>query len=187
MLTQSLSFSPALTALIAIINTVLSLLPNGQTYFQTTSAILGNMYANTFMSLLNSRVRFARPSGYVDDEASQTYLTYDQPIRSALVFARSAGGGEGDTGTVAEGEGDGEEYGMHDHDERRSRRRSLRSTRSSGMATLQISEEDRRKRSLSLSPISPDTLVASVCNLSYARTSLTLLMPCCVVCLAHNT
>lgn len=160
---KAIYFSQYPTALIAITNTVLSLLPHGQTYFQTTSAILGNTYANTFMALLNSRVRFARPSGYVDDEASQTHLTYDQPIRSALVFARSAGGVEGETRTVAEGEGEGGIDGTYNvHDERTRRRRAVLSTDTTGMSTIEVSEEDWSKGSMS--PVSPaDTWVASVC------------------------
>ncbi|KAF8902560.1 hypothetical protein CPB84DRAFT_1961525 [Gymnopilus junonius] len=153
--------SGGLLTLIAVINTALSLLPNGQTYFQTTSAILGNMYANTFMALLNSRVRFARPSGYVDDQASRTYLTYDQPVRSALVFARSAGGGEGgETRSIGEGEMEGEEDRPHDeHNERTCGRNMGRSIDTTGMTMIEISEEDRRKDSMG--PESPDTCVAS--------------------------
>ncbi|PPR03487.1 hypothetical protein CVT26_007893 [Gymnopilus dilepis] len=46
-----------LTATIATINLVLSLLPGKPTYFQTTSGILGKMYSTTMMVVFNSRMR----------------------------------------------------------------------------------------------------------------------------------
>ncbi|KAF9551723.1 hypothetical protein CPC08DRAFT_768680 [Agrocybe pediades] len=74
---------------VAITNTALCLLPGRQTYFQTTSSILGNTYANTLLALLNSRVRLGRPTGYVDDEVSETtFETQQEHPRSALVFAQ---------------------------------------------------------------------------------------------------
>jgi len=77
--------------MVAITNMALCLLPGRQTYFQTTSCILGNSYSNTLLVLLNSRVRLGRPTGYIDDEVSET--TFDtqpefRPARSALVFAQ---------------------------------------------------------------------------------------------------
>ncbi|KAF9525768.1 hypothetical protein CPB83DRAFT_896670 [Crepidotus variabilis] len=45
-----------LTAVIALINLALSLLPGQPTYFQATSGILGKMYSNTMMAVFNSRV-----------------------------------------------------------------------------------------------------------------------------------
>ncbi|PPR03485.1 hypothetical protein CVT26_007891 [Gymnopilus dilepis] len=46
-----------LTATIAIINLILSLLPGKPTYFQATSGILGKMYSTTMMVVFNSRMK----------------------------------------------------------------------------------------------------------------------------------
>ncbi|KAF9526408.1 hypothetical protein CPB83DRAFT_467878 [Crepidotus variabilis] len=49
-----------LTAVLAIVNLALSVLPGQPTYFQTTSAVLGKMYSNTMMVVFNSRMRIGR-------------------------------------------------------------------------------------------------------------------------------
>jgi hypothetical protein len=48
------------TATIAIVNLILCLLPGRPAYFQTTSTVLGKMYSNTMMVVLNSRMTYAR-------------------------------------------------------------------------------------------------------------------------------
>jgi hypothetical protein len=45
---------------------MLVLIPNKETYFETTSAVLGKMYSNTMMVLLNSRMVY----GITDDTDS---------------------------------------------------------------------------------------------------------------------
>ena len=51
-------FYKLVTATIAIINFVLSILPGHPTYYQLTSCILGKMYSTTMMVVLNSRIVF---------------------------------------------------------------------------------------------------------------------------------
>ncbi|KAF9526409.1 hypothetical protein CPB83DRAFT_858050 [Crepidotus variabilis] len=49
-----------LTAVIAIVNLILSALPGTPTYFQVSSAILGKLYSNSMMVMLNSRIKVGR-------------------------------------------------------------------------------------------------------------------------------
>ncbi|KAF9529224.1 hypothetical protein CPB83DRAFT_852888 [Crepidotus variabilis] len=49
-----------LTATLAIINAVLSGLPKHPTYFQVSSAILGKLYSNSMLVMLNSRIKIGR-------------------------------------------------------------------------------------------------------------------------------
>lgn len=48
---------PLITAAIAIMNFVLSLMPHHPAYSETTSEILAEVYANSMMVVFNSRVR----------------------------------------------------------------------------------------------------------------------------------
>ena len=78
----------ALSAVVAIINTAFCFLTRGETFFQSSAAILGNIYANTLLAVFNSRVRFIRPSEFVNiaDQGS-TYNYPELPVSSALMFA----------------------------------------------------------------------------------------------------
>ena len=66
------------TATIAIINLVLFLIPSTAAYFETTSAVLGKMYSNTMMAVLNSRMIY----GIAND------TTWNE-LSSAVTFRRS--------------------------------------------------------------------------------------------------
>ena len=56
----SLMISSICTATVAMVNLILALLPGRPAYFQTTSTVLGKMYSNTMMVVLNSRMTYAR-------------------------------------------------------------------------------------------------------------------------------
>lgn len=61
----------ALTAAVSIINLILFVLPgNHPTYYQTTTAILGKMYSNSMMVVLNSRIMFSRK-----EDGSSDYIS----------------------------------------------------------------------------------------------------------------
>jgi len=66
-LTRLIVVTGILTAAIAIINLVLFVLPgNHPTYYQTTTAILGKLYSNTMMGVLNSRIVFSKKGEETD-------------------------------------------------------------------------------------------------------------------------
>ena len=88
-----------LPAVVAIINTAFCFLTHGETFFESSAAILGNTYANTLLAVFNSRVSFLRPSEFVNiaDHAS-TYNSHSEiPMTEALTFA--PGTTARDTGT----------------------------------------------------------------------------------------
>ena len=58
------------TAALAIINLVMFLIPSKATYFETTSAVLGKLYSNTLMVLLNSRMVYGISSDTMSDKVS---------------------------------------------------------------------------------------------------------------------
>ncbi|KAF8873064.1 hypothetical protein CPB84DRAFT_1798711 [Gymnopilus junonius] len=66
-----------LTATIAIINLILSLLPGKPNYFQTTSGILGKMYSTTMMVVFNNRTKI------VGGEHSSEYMSDSDGTRTA--------------------------------------------------------------------------------------------------------
>ncbi|KAF8150014.1 hypothetical protein B0H34DRAFT_802136 [Crassisporium funariophilum] len=80
-----------LTATIAIINLILSLLPGRPAYYQVTSAILGKMYSNTMMVVFNSRMKVGRTLESQDDFSSMVVTTGLQAPH---------GGGLGETETA---------------------------------------------------------------------------------------
>ncbi|KAF4613883.1 hypothetical protein D9613_007533 [Agrocybe pediades] len=49
-----------ITAAVAIVNLILSVLPGKPTYYQTSSGVLGKLYSNTMMAVFNSRITFGR-------------------------------------------------------------------------------------------------------------------------------
>jgi hypothetical protein len=67
------------TAAVAIINLVLFLIPSKATYFQTTIGVLGKMYSNTLMVLLNSRMTYGARNDTISielsTEASRMYFS----------------------------------------------------------------------------------------------------------------
>ena len=65
-------------ATIAIINLVLFLIPSKAAYFETTSAVLGKMYSNAMMAVLNSRMIYGIANNTTSNELS-----------SAVTFRRS--------------------------------------------------------------------------------------------------
>ncbi|KAF9563237.1 hypothetical protein CPC08DRAFT_749080 [Agrocybe pediades] len=85
-----------ITAAIAIINLILSVLPGKPTYYQTTSAVLGKLYSNTMMAVFNSRITFGRNhvSLYESEEprSMSTSVSYQPPRsfpQSAIVVTRN--------------------------------------------------------------------------------------------------
>jgi hypothetical protein len=77
------------SAVVTVINTAFCFLTHGETFFESSAAILGNTYANTLLAVFNGRVCFMRPRGFVNigDHAS-TYDSHSElPVRSALMFA----------------------------------------------------------------------------------------------------
>ncbi|KIM41531.1 hypothetical protein M413DRAFT_150640 [Hebeloma cylindrosporum] len=103
--------SGSLLAVIAIINTAFCFLTHGETFFESSAAILGNTYANTLLAVFNSRVRFLRPSEFVDISETDHASTYNNshtgvPVRTELMFALpTIAAGDADTGTHVDTDG----------------------------------------------------------------------------------
>jgi hypothetical protein len=79
-----------LTAAVSIVNLILFVLPgNHPTYYQTTTAILGKLYSNSMMVVLNSRIVFSRTeNGSTDDSwMDSTQLVEIRPRSQRAVFS----------------------------------------------------------------------------------------------------
>ncbi|KAF8811246.1 hypothetical protein BYT27DRAFT_7184634 [Phlegmacium glaucopus] len=86
-LTRLIVGTGTLTAAVAITNLVLFVLPGHQLTYQTSSAILGNLYSCTMMVVLNSRIVFSqKESGSSDLSSSLASNTDMAPIRRPPVF-----------------------------------------------------------------------------------------------------
>uniref|UniRef100_A0A8H7XPA8 DUF6534 domain-containing protein n=1 Tax=Psilocybe cubensis TaxID=181762 RepID=A0A8H7XPA8_PSICU len=75
----------SLTACIAILNIVLTMLPGEPTYYQTTANVLSKMYANTMLVVLNSRMRFGQ--GYQGSQAEG--FRYNESNSTQLIFSNT--------------------------------------------------------------------------------------------------
>ncbi|KDR70735.1 hypothetical protein GALMADRAFT_159844 [Galerina marginata CBS 339.88] len=84
-----------LTAAMAIVNLALSVLPGGPTYFQTTSSMLGKMYSNTMMVVLNSRARIGNVKEISTGTLSPEYMTHEIPVFQSRVFQEDEENGPG--------------------------------------------------------------------------------------------
>ncbi|KAF4613882.1 hypothetical protein D9613_007530 [Agrocybe pediades] len=85
-----------ITAAIAIINLIVSVLPGKPTYYQTCSAVLGKLYSNTMMAVINSRITFGSNhiSLYESEEprSTSTGVSYQTPRPlppSAIIVMRN--------------------------------------------------------------------------------------------------
>ncbi|KAF8150000.1 hypothetical protein B0H34DRAFT_171529 [Crassisporium funariophilum] len=79
-----------LTAVMAIVNLILSLLPGRPTYYQATSSSLGKMYSNTMMVVFNSRMKIGRTLDSLDDHSSMATGVEDS-MRRPTVALRHGG------------------------------------------------------------------------------------------------
>ncbi|KDR70736.1 hypothetical protein GALMADRAFT_254773 [Galerina marginata CBS 339.88] len=84
-----------LTAAMAIVNLALSVLPGGPTYFQTTSSMLGKMYSNTMMVVLNSRARIGNVEAISTGTLSSEYMTQRTPVFRNMAFREDEENGPG--------------------------------------------------------------------------------------------
>jgi len=78
------------TAVIAILNLVLAVLPSQPSYYQVPSEILAKVYSNSMMVLLNSRMRIGNESSFHDRMHDQRFHT--EPITSMDTNAIELGG-----------------------------------------------------------------------------------------------
>jgi len=78
-----------LTATVAIINFILFLLPGHPTYWQTTIGILGKLYSNTMMVVLNNRIAFQAQD---DSTLSNEYLVSNPRLSRRFAFGAQQGG-----------------------------------------------------------------------------------------------
>jgi len=83
-LTRLIVATGALTAAVSIVNLILFVLPgNHPTYYQTATAILGKLYSNSMMVVLNSRIVFSRTeNGSTDDSWMDSTQLAEIPPRS---------------------------------------------------------------------------------------------------------
>lgn len=56
-------YALSITAAVAIINLILSILPSKPSYYQVPSVILAKVYSNSMMAVLNSRMKLGGESG----------------------------------------------------------------------------------------------------------------------------
>jgi len=79
----------ALTALTAVLNLTLFLLPGG--YYQGTIGILGKLYSNSMIVGLNSRMKIAPEINQSNGRGVTSSLVFDRPVLSTFQASRSLG------------------------------------------------------------------------------------------------
>ena len=82
-------FSKLVTATVAIINFILFLLPGHPTYWQATIGILGKLYSNTMMIVLNNRIAFKSQD---DSIMSNEHLVSNPGLSRRYAFDALQGG-----------------------------------------------------------------------------------------------
>ena len=82
-------FSKLVTATVAIVNFILFLLPGQHTYWQASIGILGKLYSNTMMVVLNNRIVFKSQD---DSIVSNEHLVSNAGLSRRYAFGAPQGG-----------------------------------------------------------------------------------------------
>ncbi|KAF4613083.1 hypothetical protein D9613_011093 [Agrocybe pediades] len=79
----------SLTAVIAILNFALALLPNHPTYYMTTAGMLGKLYSNSMMAVFNSRMKVGNEANGVTSSGNNVSVSSSSHHHNVGLRARN--------------------------------------------------------------------------------------------------
>jgi len=89
LLTLPFGNSQIVSAIIAILNFALALLPNHPTYYMATAGILGKLYSNSMMAVFNSRMKIGNEANGANSSGHNVSVSSNNYLNKTAIRARN--------------------------------------------------------------------------------------------------